>query len=252
MTEDRGEVDVDDSDGVLTLTIRRGEKRNSINGNVADQLEEAFTRLETDHALRVAIITGESPCFSAGTDLNLGATPRTPLGGEYGFLRLARSKPLIAAIEGYAIGGGFEIALAADLVVAAEDAFFALPEARIGVVANCGALFRAPHKLPPSIALQMLVAGGSLTAARAHEIGFVNVLAPPGGVLTAAHELAAGVIRCSPRAVAVTLAALDSVRAEQESRGWGLTERAAELIADSPDRAEGIASFFERREPRWQ
>lgn len=251
MAEDLGALDVEARDGVVVLTIRRGTKRNAITQHLADQLDAAFARLESDAALRVAIIRGEAPCFSAGTDLRSERSPGTPEGGPYGFVRRRRSKPVIAAVEGYALGGGFEMVLACDLVVAAEDAYFGLPEVRRGVVANCGAFFRAPEKLPPALAMQLLLTGEPIPATRAHQVGLVNELCAPGGTLAAARRLAAAIVDTSPAAGAATLRAAAEERSVREAPLWAITERAHDEAAASPDRTEGIAAFFEGREPRW-
>ncbi len=167
-------------DGVLLLRLDRSAKRNAVDQPLADALDRELARLEDDPQLSVAVLTGDERCFSAGTDMTLGASPTTPEGGAYGLVRRTRSKPVIAAVEGYALGGGFEIVLACDLVVASRTAYFALPEVKRGLVANCGALFRAPEKLPVNVALHLLLTGAELSAERGFELGLVNQLAEPG------------------------------------------------------------------------
>ncbi|MGD9958314.1 enoyl-CoA hydratase-related protein [Nocardioides sp.] len=236
---------------VLVLTIRRGAKRNAIDQDLADQLCLALARLDQDPALRVGVVTGEPPGFCAGTDLSLEASPRSADGSEYGVIRRARRKPLIAAVEGFALGGGFEIVLACDLVVAASDARFGLPEVKRGLVANCGALFRAPDRLPPTIAMELLLTGEPIGAERAHSVGLVNRLAAPGQALGTALQLARSVAANSPVAVRETITAVLRAREQQEAALWPLTEAASEAASTSPDRQEGITAFFERREPTW-
>jgi enoyl-CoA hydratase len=172
-------------------------------------------------------------------------------GSEYGLIRRQRRKPLIAAVEGAAVGGGFEIVLACDLVVSAENAEFALPEVKRGVAAVCGAFFRAPEKLPANIAVEKLLTGAPISAVRAHHFGLVNLLAEPGDVVATAMTLARKIARNSPLAVQYTLEALMRARADAESAGWAHSDRASELVQRAPDRLEGIAAFFEGREPRW-
>jgi enoyl-CoA hydratase len=244
-------LDTRTEDAVLVLTLRRGAKRNAVDQALADELDAAFAAFETDPALRVAVLTGEPPCFSAGTDLSSGASPVTVAGGPYGFVRRRRTKPLIAAVEGFALGGGFEMVLACDLVVAARDATFGLPEVRRGVVANCGALFRAPDRLPHAIAMQLLLTGEPITAQRAYDVGLVNLLTESGQSLEGALEVASAVTLGSPAAIAATLTAIEEAREAAEEALWPLTAQAHARAAQSPDRAEGIAAFFERREPRW-
>lgn len=237
--------------GVLVMTMQRPQRRNAVDRRLADALDAAMHRLEHEEGIRVGVLTGDGGYFSAGTDLALGASPTTPDGGEYGFVRRSRTRPLVAAVEGFALGGGMEMVLACDLVVAAEDAVFGLPETLRGVVANCGGLFRAPERLGPQVAMELLLTGSRLPAPRAYGLGLVNRLAPPGTSLMAALELAAQVCAASPDAVAATLRATSVSRARREAPDWELTERAAAEAAASPDRAEGIAAFFAKRPPRW-
>jgi len=237
--------------GVLVMTIDRWARRNSVDTPLAGQLGDAFDRLENDPSLRVGILTSRGGVFSAGTDLNEGHTPSTESGGEYGVVRRRRSTPVIAAVDGAALGGGFELVLACDLVVASSAAYFQLPEVSRGVVATCGGLFRAADRLPVHIAHQMLLTGDPISAEQAAGWGFVNVLCEPGEVLAEAEQLAARIIGNSPAAVAATLDAISAAGVERDDRGWAVTEAAAAAAAASRDQAEGIAAFLERREPRW-
>lgn len=237
--------------GVLLMTMDRPRRRNAVDQQLADALDAAMARLEHEQGLRVGVLTGAGGNFSAGTDLTLGASPATRDGGEYGFVRRSRTRPLVAAVEGFALGGGMEMVLACDLVVAAEDTTFGLPETLRGVVANCGALFRAPERLGPQVAAELLLTGTRLTAFRAHQLGLVNRLAPPGGAAATALDLAIEVLQAGPEAVAVTLRALFESRERREAEEWTRTERAAAAVAGSPERAEGIAAFFEKRPPAW-
>ncbi|MET7399927.1 enoyl-CoA hydratase-related protein [Dactylosporangium sp. NPDC005572] len=251
MTLDSGRLAVDEVDGVLVLRLDRPARRNAMDQALADSLSTAIDRLESVPGLRAGVLTGSDTVFSAGTDLSLPSGPRTAAGGEYGFVRRVRSKPLIAAVEGPAVGGGFEMVLACDLVVASSTASFALPEVRRGVVANCGALFRAPERLPAALAMELLLTGDPMTAERAHQAGLINVLCEPGGAVAGALALARRIAVNSPAAVAATLSAVSKARAEVEERAWMLTAAADREARRSADRAEGIAAFFERRAPRW-
>jgi enoyl-CoA hydratase/carnithine racemase len=238
-------------DGVMVLTLRRGHKRNALNQDMARGIDLAVQRLDSDPAIRVGIITGEPPWFSAGTDLSLPVSPRAGDGEEYGLIRRVRRKPLIAAVEGGAYGGGFEIVLACDLVVAGEDARFALPEVTRGVAAVCGGFFRSGSKLPQNIAMEMLLTGEPLTARRAHEVGLTNALAAPGEALTVALGLARKIADNSPLAVEYTIGAIAKANAAAEAELWPLSDRASDQIQAAPDRVEGIAAFFEKRRPTW-
>ncbi|NYG59873.1 enoyl-CoA hydratase/carnithine racemase [Nocardioides daedukensis] len=242
---------VEDREHIRILTLSRPERRNAIDQGLAEELSAAFDAIEADRSVRAVILTGGPSFFCAGTDLASEAPPRTEAGGPYGFLARVRRTPLIAAVEGFAFGGGFECVLASDLVVAAQDARFAAPEVKRGVVANTGALFRAGVRLPFNVATEMLLTGDPLGAERAHEVGFVNVLTAPGGTLDAALDLAGRVGANSPDAVSISLGAVAQEAAQREEGGWRLTAQAEVEIAQSPNRAEGVTAFFEKRPPRW-
>jgi enoyl-CoA hydratase/carnithine racemase len=166
-------------------------------------------------------------------------------------IRRRRAKPLIAAVEGPAFGGGFEIALACDLVVAARTARFALPESRRGVVASSGALFRAMRALPLNVARELLITGAVLDADRGYQVGFVNRVTDPGQALTVALELADDICASSPVSVAVSLAALAAQHEAGDATGWAVTAEAVERVKASDDMREGVSAFFEKRPPRW-
>ena len=238
-------------DCVLVITMDRVAKRNAVDKALAAAIDAALARLDDDPDLRVGVLTGGPTVFCAGTDLHEPASPATPDGGEYGVVRRARRKPLIAAVEGRALGGGFEIVLACDLVVAARSAQFGLPEVARGVIANCGALFRAHERLSPTVAMEMLLTGDPISATRAHALGLVNALVENGEAVGAAVAMGLRIARHSPAAVAATLRGVREAREALERSGWEATERAAAEAAASPDRAEGIAAFFEKRAPRW-
>ena len=236
---------------IVVITLDREAKRNAINGEMAEAIDDALNTFEDDPALRVAVLTGGSTVFCAGTDIAEGSGDLTERGGEYGIIRRRSPKPIIAAVEGFAFGGGFEIALACHLVVAASDATFGLPEARRGLVATSAGLFRAPRALPLNVARELLLTGDPISAARAERIGVVNKVTEPGGAVAGAIELARRIGLNAPTSIRATLEALDAVTAHDDDRGWAATEVAKETILASEDRAEGISAFFERREPRW-
>lgn len=237
---------------VLLVRIEREEKRNAIDVATALGISAALDRLDDDPDLWAGVLTGTTTVFSAGTDLKDGAGAVTERGGEYGVIRRRRAKPLIAAVEGPAFGGGFEIVLACDLVVASSSARFALPESRRGVVATSGALFRAVRALPRNVATEMLIAGAVLDAERMHQLGVVNRLAESGGAVEAAMALAEEVCASSPVSVRETLAAMAGQLDEDDARGWAATAHALEAILASEDMQEGVTAFFERRPPQWR
>jgi len=242
---------VERRDDVLLLTLNRPARRNALDRALTDALSAALDLLDDDPSLHVGVLAATGPVFCAGTDLNEPASPATERGGEYGLIRRRRTTPLIAAVEGPALGGGFEVLLACDLVVASTDATLGLPEVARGLVATCGGLFRSADRLPPAIAAQLMLTGLPITADRAHQVGLVNVLTAPGEALPAALTLAAQVTANSPDAVSASLRALHDSRGAAEASGWAATDLAIARIDASPDKAEGIAAFFDKRPPRW-
>jgi enoyl-CoA hydratase len=237
-------------DHVLVIRMEREAKRNAIDRAMTYGIDEALNLLDDDDELWAGVITGTTAVFSAGTDLKDGSG-RTERGGEYGMIRRRRAKPLIAAVEGPAFGGGFEIALACDLVVASRTARFALPESRRGVIASSGALFRAMRALPLNVARELLITGAVLDADRGYQIGFVNRVAEPGGALAAALELAEDICASSPVSVSASLAALAAQFDADDATGWTATAGAVDRVKASDDLREGVAAFFEKRPPRW-
>ena len=163
---DRSFLTVERTDHVLVISMQRGEKYNAINRQMADELDAALNQLDDDGELWAGVLTGTSDAFCAGSDLTAGGDYVTERGGEYGIIRRERRKPLVAAVEGFALGGGLKIVLACDLVVASTSARFGLPEVKRGVVPTCGALFRGPRALPVNLAREMLLTGDPIDAAR--------------------------------------------------------------------------------------
>ena len=205
---------------VLIITMERADKRNAIDRALADALDDALNELDDDQGLWAGILTGSTDVFSAGSDLTAGGDYVTARGGEYGIIRRRRRKPLIAAVEGPALGGGLEIVLACDLVVAASTARFGLPEVRIGVVPTCAGLFRAPRALPLNLAKQLILTGRPMEAGHAYEVGFVNVLTAPGEALPEAMSLAQQLCENAPVSVQACLAAVNDIVAAEDESGW--------------------------------
>jgi len=199
----------------------------------------------------VGILTGTPDVFSAGSDLKARGDYVTERGGEYAVIRRPRRKPLIAAVEGVAFGGGLEIVLACDLVVASTTARFGLPEVRRGVIPACAGLFRAPRAFPVNLARELVLTGEPIDAARAHAAGFVNVLTEPGEAVAGALELAGRICLSSPLAVQASLAAVNGLLGEGDDRGWAATTAAIDSIRDTDDFQEGVRAFFEKRAPDW-
>jgi enoyl-CoA hydratase/carnithine racemase len=234
---------------VLVVSMQRAEKRNAIDRALADALDGALNELEDDDELWAGVLTGTKDVFSAGSDLTAGGDYVTGRGGEYGIIRRNRRKPLIAAVEGPALGGGLEIVLACDLVVAASSARFGLPEVRIGVVPTCAGLFRAPRAFPLNVARQLILTGRPIDATRAYEVGFVNVLAETGDALEEAIRLAQDICANAPVSVQSCVAAVNAVTGADDELGWEQTEQALRTASRSADAREGVTAFLEKRPP---
>src|SRR5215212_6156383 len=183
-------------DEVLLVTLNRPEQRNAVNRAVAEGIAAALDRLDADDALRVGVLAGAGKGFCAGMDLKAfvaGEKPTVAGRGFAGIVQRASAKPLIAAVEGFAVAGGFEIALACDLIVAARGARFGIPEVKRGLVAAGGALLRLPRRIPYHLAMELALTGDFVDAERAHEVGLVSRLVEPGDAVAVARELAAQV-----------------------------------------------------------
>ncbi len=236
----------------LFISMQRPAKRNAINRLMADGIDAALNELDDDDSLWVGVLSGTDSIFSAGSDLTCDGDYVTERGGEYGIIRRVRKKPLIAAVEGPALGGGFEIALACDLIVASANARFGLPEVSIGVIPTCAALFRAPNALPLNLARELILTGEPMDAKRAYEAGVVNHLTQPGEALERAQALADRILRNAPLSVQNCLHAVNQHAAESDDMGWKLTEQAFKGIEGTEDLEEGVRSFLEKRPPQWK
>src|ERR1700755_803664 len=197
------EVLVEQRDRILIITINRPKAKNAVNAAVSQGLADAMDRLDGDPGLSVAILTGAGGSFCAGMDLKAFTRGEdVPIEGRgMGVPERPPVKPLIAAVEGYALAGGTELALATDLIVASKDSAFGIPEVRRGLVAGGGGLLRLPQRIPSAIAMELALTGENLSAERAHALGMVNVLAEPGAALDAAIELAEKIAANGPVAV---------------------------------------------------
>ena len=236
---------------VLVIALHRPEKRNAVDRAMADQLDEALNELDDDGELWAGVLTGTHEIFSAGSDLTSGGDYVTERGGEYGIIRRRRRKPLIAAVEGFALGGGLEIVLSCDMVVASTAARFGLPEVGIGVIPTCAGLFRGPRALPRNVARQLILTGRPLDAGRAYELGLVNVLSQPGQAVERALEVAQEVCTNAPVSVQACLAAFEELSAEDDARGWEATTEAMNAVMGSDDTREGVTAFLDKRPPVW-
>lgn len=238
-------------DHIMVIRMCRENKRNSFDRALADALDAALNELDDDVDLWVGVLTGTPVVFSAGSDLTSRGDYDTERGGEYGLIRRRRRKPLIAAIEGFALGGGLELAMSCDMVVAAENARLGLPEVRRGLVPTSAGLFRAPSSLPVNVARELILTGEPMSARRGYEVGFVNVVTEAGGALDAALDLARKVCLNGPVAVQACVREINDALNADDEAGWRATARAKEAIGASEDLHEGLRAFFEKREPKW-
>jgi enoyl-CoA hydratase len=242
-------------DGVLLVTLNRPDARNAVNAAVAEGVAAALDELDADDELRVGVLTGAGKGFSSGMDLKAFVAGESPYAGDRGFAGItqrAAEKPLIAAIEGFAVAGGFEIALSCDLIVAARDARLGIPEAKRGLVAAGGALLRLPERIPYHVAMELALTGDPIDAQRGYELGIVNRVAEPGGALDAALELAGAIVKNGPLALRASKRILEESRDWPEAQWW---ERQGEIsgpVMISEDAREGATAFAEKREPNWK
>jgi enoyl-CoA hydratase len=240
---------------ILVITINRPASRNAVDVAAAELLAAAMAGLDSDPELAVGILAGAGSCFSAGMDLKaFAASGQRPVAagrGFAGFVEQPPVKPLIAAVEGWALGGGLEMVLACDLVVASTTAQFGLPEVTRGLAARGGGAFRLPRRLPQALAMQVILTGQPMSAAQAARHGLINRLVPEGTALEAACELAGVVARNAPLAVRA------SKQVVNQQADWPLSEcfdrqlQYFDPVFASADAAEGVAAFRDRRTPRW-
>lgn len=244
-------VRTETKDHVVVITMTRHDKRNAIDGEMTQALDRALNTLDDDPDLWVGILTGGPDMFCAGTDMAATSGSPTERGGVYGVVGRTRTKPLIAAVEGVAYGGGFEVVMACDLVIAAATARFGLPEVKRGLVATSGALFRAARVLPLNVAKQLLLTGADLSPDDAFRLGLVNQVTEPGQALAEAQRWAELITANAPVAVQQSLRVVDALASATDAEGWALTTEARKVIGASEDAKEGVAAFFDKRPPRW-
>jgi enoyl-CoA hydratase len=249
------EVLVEARDGVQVITINRPEARNALNGAVSRGIAAALDELDESPDLRVGVLTGAGGTFCAGMDLKAflgGDVPLVEGRGLGGLTEAPPRKPLIAAVEGYAVAGGFELLLACDLVVASVTSSFGVPEVKRGLVAAAGAALLLPRRIPQAVALEMLLTGASIDADRALQLGLVNRLTPEGGALAGALELAAQVAANGPLAVAVSKQIARSATDWTLEEGWRRQSELMMPVFSSEDAREGATAFSEKRPPVWK
>ena len=241
---------------VATLTLNRPDQRNAVSPELTRAMDAALRRFEQDDDAWVALLTGAGPNFCAGADLKAlaagrGAELTTEAGGFAGFVRYPRTKPVVAAVRGFALAGGTELVLACDLVVAGTDAQFGLPEVTRGIVAAAGGLFRLPRVLPPARAMELILTAERLGAEEAARWGMVNHLVEPHEVLDTARALADRICRNAPLAVRESLAiARDALRLDDDT-AWERSAAAMSRVRSSADAREGVQAFVDKRPAQW-
>jgi enoyl-CoA hydratase len=241
--------------GVLLITLNRPEARNAVNAALAEGVGSALDRLDADDDLRVGIVTGAGGTFCSGMDLKAFVKGERPWVGDRGFAGIAQRsarKPLIAAVEGYALAGGFEVALSCDLIVAARDARFGIPEVKRGLAAAAGGLIRLPKRIPYHLAMELALTGEFVDAERAAAWGIVNRVAEPGRAVDAARALAETIARNGPLAVAASKQVVQSAGDWTEAEAWAKQGEITGPVFASEDAQEGARAFAEKRDPRWK
>jgi len=243
------------ADAIATITLNRPGVRNAIDLPMAEAISAALDEMDARPDVAVGVLAAAGPVFSAGMDLKAfsatGQRPLTETRGAFGIAARPPAKPLIAAVEGRALGGGFEIALACDLIVAAKDAQFGLPEVKRGLVAAAGGVLRLPRRIPGAIAKELILTGEPISASRAFDLGLVNRVVSPGTAVAEARELAAAIAANAPLAVRTAKLLVE------ESAHWPLEEAFArqaphtDQVRSSADAAEGARAFVEKRAPVW-
>jgi enoyl-CoA hydratase len=247
LTERRGSV--------LLITLNRPAVRNAVNAALAAAVAGALDELDADGGLSVGVLTGSGGYFSAGMDLGAFVRGESPWFGDRGFAGIAQRsarKPLIAAIEGFALAGGLEIALACDLIVAARGARMGIPEAKRSLVAAGGALLRMPQRMPYHVVMELALTGDPLPAERFEQLGLVNRLAEPGEAVAVALELAASIAANGPLALIASKQILQEQFDWQSGEMWERQGAISGPVFASADAKEGAAAFKEKRAPVWQ
>ena len=246
---------VDVADGVMTITINRPEAKNAVNKAVAEGISAAIDELESNDALRVAIITGAGGTFCSGMDLKAFVTGELPVVEGRGFAGLVEylvKKPVIAAVEGYALAGGFEVAISCDLIVVSEEAKFGIPEVKRGLAAAGGGLIKLPKQIPARIAMELALTGDFINAERAYELGLVNQVVPAGTALEAARALAARIAANGPLAVAASKQVVARAQDWDREEMFAKQQEIVMPVLVSEDAIEGATAFAQKRAPNWK
>ncbi len=248
-------VKTEEIDGVLVVTIDRPDARNAIDTATAEAIGAAMDRLDADSSLTAGVITGAGGTFCAGMDLRAflaGEKPSIPGRGFAGIVEGPPQKPIIAAVEGYALAGGFEIALACDMIVASREAKFGLPEVKRGLVAAGGGLMRLPERIPYHLAMQWALTGEMVSADQAYAVALLNRVTEPGGALDGALDIARAIAANGPLAVRATKRIIVESPSWAREEMFDLQREISVPVRESEDAHEGATAFKEKRPPRWR
>jgi len=241
--------------GILIVTLNRPKAKNAVNKATAEAVAAAMDELDSNDELRVAIITGAGGTFCSGMDLKAFVTGETPNVAGRGFAGLTESsprKPLIAAVEGYALAGGLEVAISCDMIVAADNSMFGIPEVKRGLAAAAGGLVKLPRQIPSRVAMELALTGDFISAERAYELGLINRVVPAGTALDAAKELAAKIAANGPLAVAASKAVMLGQPDWSQDEMFKKQNDIAMPVFVSEDAIEGATAFAEKRAPNWK
>ena len=249
------DVLVDVADGIMTVTLNRPEAKNAANKALAEGVAAAMDELDSNDDIRVAILTGAGGTFCSGMDLKAfvsGETPTVEGRGFGGLTEKPPAKPLIAAVEGYALAGGLELMISCDLIVAADSAKFGIPEVKRGLAAAAGGLVRLPRQIPSRLAMELALTGDFVSAERAAEMGLINRVVPAGTALEAARELAATICANGPLAVKISKQVVTESAEWSTQEMWENQQALVMPIFTSEDAIEGATAFAEKRAPNWK
>ncbi len=241
--------------GVLVVTLNRPEAKNAANRALAEGVAAAMDELDSNDELRVAILTGAGGTFCSGMDLKAFVSGETPVVKGRGFAGLTEQgprKPLIAAVEGYALAGGLELAISCDMIIAADDSKFGIPEAKRGLAAGAGGLMKLPRQIPSRVAMELALTGDFISAQRAYELGLINHVVSAGTALDAAKELAAKIAANGPLAVAASKQVIVEQSDWSQVDMWAKQQDIINPVFTSEDAIEGATAFAEKRAPNWK
>ena len=249
------EVTTEIRDRVMVITLNRPDAMNAVNQELANELAQALDSLDSNDQVSVGVLAGAGRGFCAGMDLKEFVSSGMPMVGDRGFggiTERASKKPLIAAVEGFALAGGLELALSTDLIVASKDAKFGIPEVTVGLFAGAGALLRLPRVIPYGRAMKMALTGAPINAEEAHELGLVAELCDKGEALNTAVQLANQIAKNAPLALIASKELIREMQGRTEAEFWSHQKTQVDIVFNSEDGKEGATAFAEKRAPNWK